>query len=193
VQAQAELQELFAAEGFCCDAIKLHERYTCNRALQTTMERHWVQATFTFRGPGEPCGWFTVDCSGTLDSQCAALTASDKWICRAPIAGNAQLQDGPAASAVAGLGTAGAASGADMPNGGVNGCSRSSTTGPSAGSTAPVAEAAAASGYTVQRPSPAAPAMQHEWEAGTTSGVVGSELSDLFSEHVELQVSGDTG
>lgn len=54
---QAELQQLFAAEGFCCDAIKVHQRFTCNRALQTTMERHWVQATFTYQGPGEGHPW----------------------------------------------------------------------------------------------------------------------------------------
>ena len=56
VHAQAELQQLFAAEGFCCDAIKVHQRFTRNRALQTTMERHWVQATFTYQGPGEHHG-----------------------------------------------------------------------------------------------------------------------------------------
>jgi hypothetical protein len=56
VHAQAELQRLFAAEGFCCDDIKVHQRFACNRALQTTMERHWVQATFTYQGPGEQHG-----------------------------------------------------------------------------------------------------------------------------------------
>ena len=34
----------------------------------------------------------------------------------------------------------------------------------------------------------AAPALQHEWEASTGSGVVGSELSDLFHEPVDMQV-----
>lgn len=66
-----------------------------------------------------------------------------------------------------------------------NGCS--STEEPSAGSRGPSCQAAAAS-HAAEQDSAAAPALQHEWEAGSGSGVVGSELSDLFHEPVDMQV-----
>lgn len=52
MDVQAELREVFAAEGFHCDDIVTHQRQIANRALQLTMERQWVQATFTYLGPG---------------------------------------------------------------------------------------------------------------------------------------------
>jgi hypothetical protein len=66
-----------------------------------------------------------------------------------------------------------------------NGCS--STEEPSAGSHGPSCQAGAAL-HAAEQGSAAAPALQHEWEAGTGSGVVGSELSDLFHEPVDMQV-----
>ena len=100
-------------------------------------------------------------------------------------AGRAEPQDGAAAPAAEVPGAAVAASGAGVSPRVAHG--RSSTVEPLAGSTGPTCPAAAAS-HAAEQDVAAAPALQHEWEAGSGSGVVGSELSDLFHEPVDMQV-----
>jgi hypothetical protein len=47
---QEALVELFAAEGFTCEDVRLQERRIQNRLLGLDMDRRWLQAVFTYSG-----------------------------------------------------------------------------------------------------------------------------------------------
>lgn len=47
---QAALVELFAAEGFSCEDVRLQERRIQNRLLALDMDRRWIQAVFAYTG-----------------------------------------------------------------------------------------------------------------------------------------------
>ena len=71
---QAALVELFAAEGFRCEDVRLQERRIQNRLLGLDMDRRWIQAVFTYMGSSSGGGRNPTDvpadgCSGGLLGQ----------------------------------------------------------------------------------------------------------------------------
>lgn len=75
-RVQAELRQLFAAEGFRCDDIVTHQRTISNRARELTMERQWVQATFTYLGPGQLTTRAHNKCLCKVCCSCRSLAGS---------------------------------------------------------------------------------------------------------------------
>ncbi|GFR51588.1 hypothetical protein Agub_g14009, partial [Astrephomene gubernaculifera] len=51
---QAEVLSLFAAAGFRCDSLTLHERTVVNHKRDIAMDRRWLQAIFTLQQPLPP-------------------------------------------------------------------------------------------------------------------------------------------
>ncbi|KAK9828449.1 hypothetical protein WJX72_000046 [[Myrmecia] bisecta] len=65
--AKDVLRELFEREGFRCDSLHRHERQIDNRKRNLSMDRRWIQATFTFTGTQTAAAADTAgSCAGAL-------------------------------------------------------------------------------------------------------------------------------
>lgn len=174
--SHAEVRQLFAAEGFRCDDIVTHQRTISNRARELTMERQWVQATFTYVGPAQEGAAAAVP----LGRQCHASACGAAQSMANGTGGSlAHCAAGAAAGSAAR--TAGSADGS--PASGLVSSTTDAAVAPGAAGARAIPSAPGAG----DQPSAAAPAPQHEWEGSTSGGVVGSDLADLFHEPVEMQ------